>query len=792
MHRFLPIVLLMAGLAAAYPTRAQSQPTPLHVTDALLQSADGQAALQAFRDLRETGFQALRKSSGSAAVIGQVQTFTVRRLTDNQTEQIDFTLTHSETLFNLWVETSQLAPAGPVQQADLNALARAIGSETPAGSWNPDAGIITNDEAIFGPPPNIDGDGKTDVLLHDIKDNYDPNVSGSTAVFGFFDPSDLSIYNFRDIVHLDVMPAMYTATGTPRSQTGIHQTLAHEFQHLIFSGAQTSAETETFIDEGLSEWAEVQNGYTARSITYLSTATEWNQSMLNWREFGGPSQNDYQRAGLFTNYLSERIGVEATGRFTRSFGQGVGKYVAELNSLTGGAGPQTLRTFVQGFHVANVVNNPALSPDYGYLEPQYASVRANGLQEFDGTASNSSPGLNGSLFPGGVRYFRWLDVGDFTLEILAGSATQASRMAPLVVFRDLTGATTIVELEVGGEGLFQQGNFEEVLLVLPHVDLTQTVNQSVSWTVNASWADLASEFSFVETLYDTGSRIAGSTYYSLGATFPTDSRLANRFETPADMRLESVDVGVSYKDMFATTTSSTRDFRLRFYNAQAPVNGRIYPGDEVLSLDVIDTSEAQPSTFTFQRVNLSDEQYEFALRQLGETFFVSIENSGSDDNEIWVGMSSYAGTDHPGVLFFPFDGSSNPYSWARFQDVVSGGQNILEDQVVPIRVRFSDRPFSVSTAQEPAELPATAILNQNWPNPFNPTTAISFELAQSGPVRLMVHDLLGREVATLVDGVRPAGRHQVHFNASAESSGMYLYTLETPTSRQTRRMLLIK
>jgi hypothetical protein len=185
-------------------------------------------------------------------------------------------------------------------------------------------------------------------------------------------------------------------------------------------------------------------------------------------------------------------------------------------------------------------------------------------------------------------------------------------------------------------------------------------------------------------------------------------------------------------------------------------------------------------------------QYEPELIQLGSTFFVSIENTGSDDNDIYVGMSSYDGDDNPGVLYYPFNGPENPYAWARFQDISLGGGQTMEHLVAPIRARFSDRPFSVSTEDKPSELPATAVLDQNWPNPFNPATTISFELAQSSPVRLTVHDLLGREVAVLVDGVRPAGMHQVRFDASAESSGLYLYTLETPASRQTRRMLLVK
>jgi hypothetical protein len=106
MHRFLSLVLLTVGLLYTFPAQAlaQAQPTPLHITDALQRSPDGQTALKAFQDMREAGFQAFRKSDGSTASVGQVQTFTVRRLTDNQTVSKDFTLTHAEARFNLWME----------------------------------------------------------------------------------------------------------------------------------------------------------------------------------------------------------------------------------------------------------------------------------------------------------------------------------------------------------------------------------------------------------------------------------------------------------------------------------------------------------------------------------------------------------------------------------------------------------------------------------------------------------------------------------------------------------------
>ncbi len=98
----------------------------------------------------------------------------------------------------------------------------------------------------------------------------------------------------------------------------------------------------------------------------------------------------------------------------------------------------------------------------------------------------------------------------------------------------------------------------------------------------------------------------------------------------------------------------------------------------------------------------------------------------------------------------------------------------------------------VTGVSEAPLAPRTFELFQNFPNPFNPSTTIRFRTATAGPVRLMVFDLLGREVATLVDAVLPSGEHQVPFNARGLSSGVYIYRLTMDRLTQTRTMMLLK
>ena len=89
-------------------------------------------------------------------------------------------------------------------------------------------------------------------------------------------------------------------------------------------------------------------------------------------------------------------------------------------------------------------------------------------------------------------------------------------------------------------------------------------------------------------------------------------------------------------------------------------------------------------------------------------------------------------------------------------------------------------------------LPGEYALLQNTPNPFNPSTEITYALPELSYVRLTIYNLLGQEMVKLVDGEQPAGFHTVVWDASEMSGGMYLYRLEMGQFEDTKRMLLVK
>lgn len=104
-----------------------------------------------------------------------------------------------------------------------------------------------------------------------------------------------------------------------------------------------------------------------------------------------------------------------------------------------------------------------------------------------------------------------------------------------------------------------------------------------------------------------------------------------------------------------------------------------------------------------------------------------------------------------------------------------------------------DGTFEYSNAAEVEfSAPADFILNQNYPNPFNPSTVISFQLPLNSQVSLRVYDILGNEIAELVNEFKPAGLHNIEFNAERFSSGIYFYKISAGEFLQIRKMSLIK
>jgi len=89
-------------------------------------------------------------------------------------------------------------------------------------------------------------------------------------------------------------------------------------------------------------------------------------------------------------------------------------------------------------------------------------------------------------------------------------------------------------------------------------------------------------------------------------------------------------------------------------------------------------------------------------------------------------------------------------------------------------------------------MPKAFVLEQNFPNPFNPSTVISYQLPAMSNVELKIYDLLGNEVAALVNEQKEAGSYQIQFDGSKLSNGVYFYKLQAEGVELTKKLLLLK
>jgi hypothetical protein len=130
------------------------------------------------------------------------------------------------------------------------------------------------------------------------------------------------------------------------------------------------------------------------------------------------------------------------------------------------------------------------------------------------------------------------------------------------------------------------------------------------------------------------------------------------------------------------------------------------------------------------------------------------------------------------------------------------GERIVYDNLTPQNINGGTiiiKSFSgekLVAAESNLSSPVEYSLTQNYPNPFNPSTIIKYSIPETGNVQLKVYDIIGNEVATLVNETKSPGSYEVSFNASQLSSGVYIYLLRATGSGQvfvqTRKMILMK
>jgi len=167
-----------------------------------------------------------------------------------------------------------------------------------------------------------------------------------------------------------------------------------------------------------------------------------------------------------------------------------------------------------------------------------------------------------------------------------------------------------------------------------------------------------------------------------------------------------------------------------------------------------------------------------------------------------LGVSTTSNGSYTGTVNYGWSGSVSPSkSGYAFSPSLKSYSNVTLNQVQNYTAtKLAKIAADPDELSQVVEIPRELALRQNFPNPFNPTTVISYQLPDAGApfiVSLKIYDMLGREVVTLVDDTKEAGYYNVAFNASHLSSGMFFARLvaQSDDSKpfvQTIKLLLTK
>ncbi|HLX11315.1 MAG TPA: T9SS type A sorting domain-containing protein [Bacteroidota bacterium] len=179
-----------------------------------------------------------------------------------------------------------------------------------------------------------------------------------------------------------------------------------------------------------------------------------------------------------------------------------------------------------------------------------------------------------------------------------------------------------------------------------------------------------------------------------------------------------------------------------------------------------------------QDVTLSSAITTMAVSPTGQIFAGTPDGvmHSTDNGATWVRLSSGLDDDNVRAAVISNGGVSAKYSFLATQfSIYRSVQTIT----------------SVKSRLEGSR-PATYQLEQNYPNPFNPSTEIQFSLPHAARVTLKIYDILGQEVATLLDATRQAGKHSATWNANGCASGVYYYRLSSADFTETKKLLLVR
>jgi len=644
---------------------------------------------------------------------------------------------------HIWVALSELSN-GRIRVADAGAILQLLDQKSPPSSRDSTKGILSLVRQFFGNPPNVNaqfvkggGDGRTHFLIYDIKDGAKP---GGVYVKGYFhrvdvDPTSTStLYsNRRDLLYIDSYPGIMGFDGRRDIMNSV-DVLAHEFQHLVHWNYDPSE--IKFFNEGLSEYAQVISGYGLRNPSGYYKNT--NVALLDWND----NISDYERAGLWTYYLSIQFGDQFIRALTQHPKSGIEGFDAA--AVQSGLS-QRFHRVVENFFIANAVNDKRINPAYGYSDMTTGGY-VGWYRDYLGAAGS---GNRSNLQPLGVDYIRFRLADSINVSFLSSSgdlkikALQKTDQG--MVVHDVGSPGSYV-------GLFTGSSVSELMLVM------YSAKTAGSMSYSFASAGKGRAKGIFEYAHDDGKTL-----------FPSNTMLRNNdtvfvvFPGIRGARIDSIRIWFETR---GNVTLMIRDANSTYEFLLQPMGGlgqkQRIPGSPI-AVTVVDTSWFGTS--------------------------VDVRSHNVSAHPDFVVQVIY-GSGAPNPLLRRDIGQINVRSYLSLSDLAGSGR-VMYMSTGDFYLRAYLTP-SDSVERDPLNIPDRFVLYQNFPNPFNQSTSIMYEVLEETPVTLTVYDLLGREIAVLVNTTQLPYVYEATFRPEGLSSGIYLYRLTAGNYTSTKKMLYLK
>jgi hypothetical protein len=233
--------------------------------------------------------------------------------------------------------------------------------------------------------------------------------------------------------------------------------------------------------------------------------------------------------------------------------------------------------------------------------------------------------------------------------------------------------------------------------------------------------------------------------------------------------------------------SGDGDFTVTLAGLTEYVPGETYSG-------TVNLSDPDQSRWGFELAVLTNSNEQAGTIVVADAAHTQLSDQPSTNPDFLKHTSSgtYAGSQNAAWEFewvAPPSGSGTITFYAAGNGA-NGNGNTSGDFIYTVELAVAEE--SSSLCPEPASNPGSYQILANYPNPFNPRTVLTFSLEQSGPVRLVIYDVLGRQVASLVDGRLAQGTHHFPFDASSLGTGVYFAHLQQPGGQMMTTLNLVK